>query len=52
MVISRALMGRPRILLLDEPSNRLAPRFVQEIARTRRNGKIVSTGVPAELGTD
>lgn len=82
MVIGRALMSLPRILLLDEPSGGLAPRFVQEIARIMRalkdkgstmliveqnialalgvanrfyimrDGEIVRTGVPAELGTD
>lgn len=36
LAIGRALMGRPGILLLDEPSGGLAPRFVQEIARIMR----------------
>ena len=52
MVIGRALMSLPRTLLSDEPSGGLAPRFVQEIARIMCDGEIVSTGVPAEPGTD
>ena len=36
LAIARALMGRPRLLLLDEPSFGLAPVIVQEIFRILR----------------
>src|SRR5206468_10274907 len=36
LAIGRALMAKPRVLLLDEPSMGLAPLMVQEIFRTLR----------------
>ncbi|MDZ4806136.1 MAG: ABC transporter ATP-binding protein [Candidatus Eisenbacteria bacterium] len=36
LAIARALMGRPKVLLMDEPSLGLAPLLVQEIFRTIR----------------
>ena len=45
--IGRALMSRPRLLLLDEPSMGLAPVMVQEIARIIT--EIASGGVPVVL---
>jgi branched-chain amino acid transport system ATP-binding protein len=37
VAIGRALMARPKLLLLDEPSLGLAPLFVSEIFRTLKN---------------
>ena len=47
LAIGRALMSRPKMLILDEPSMGLTPVMVQEIARIVRD--IVERGVPVVL---
>jgi branched-chain amino acid transport system ATP-binding protein len=47
LAIARALMGEPRLLLLDEPSLGLAPRLCREIFRTIR--RINAAGVTVLL---
>ena len=43
LAMGRALMGRPRVLMLDEPSLGLAPRIVKDIFRIV--GELKATGV-------
>ena len=43
LAMGRALMGRPRLLMLDEPSLGLAPRIVKDIFRIV--GELKATGV-------
>ncbi|HSD92643.1 MAG TPA: ABC transporter ATP-binding protein [Methyloceanibacter sp.] len=47
LAIGRALMSRPKMLILDEPSMGLSPVMVQEIASILR--EIVERGVPVVL---
>ena len=39
LVVGRALMARPKLLLLDEPSRRLPPQVVREVAHQITTGK-------------
>jgi branched-chain amino acid transport system ATP-binding protein len=47
LAIGRALMARPRLLILDEPSLGLAPAVIQLVAEAIR--KIAASGVPILL---
>jgi branched-chain amino acid transport system ATP-binding protein len=47
LAIGRALMGRPRLLLLDEPSLGLSPKLVDEVLR--QIGAIVASGTSVLL---
>jgi branched-chain amino acid transport system ATP-binding protein len=47
LAIARALMGRPKLLLLDEPSLGLAPKLVDEVLRRVRT--IVASGTSVLL---
>jgi ABC-type branched-subunit amino acid transport system ATPase component len=48
VAIGRALMGHPRVLLLDEPSSGLAPQLSREIL-TERVGQLAHAGVAVLL---
>ena len=45
LAIARALMARPRLLLLDEPSLGLAPLVVREIFRVIREINAAGVGI-------
>jgi ABC-type branched-subunit amino acid transport system ATPase component len=45
LAVGRALLGNPRVLLLDEPSEGLSPILVDELARTFNTIRDTGTGV-------
>jgi len=45
LAVGRALLGNPRVLLLDEPSEGLSPILVDELARTFNTIRDAGTGV-------
>ena len=45
LAVGRALLGNPRVLLLDEPSEGLSPILVDELARTFNTIREAGTGV-------
>lgn len=45
LVIGRALMSQPSLLLLDEPSMGLAPRIARDIFRTLKRLRSTNTGI-------
>ncbi len=45
LAIARAMMSRPKLLMLDEPSLGLAPLLVQDIFQTIKNINLDGTGV-------
>ena len=47
LAIGRALMGRPKLLMLDEPSLGLAPLVVKELYEAVR--RLISTGLTVLL---
>lgn len=44
LAVGRALMSRPKILLLDEPSGGLSPQFVNEVANIMK--RLKAEGIP------
>lgn len=45
LAIGRALMGRPRILMVDEPSLGLSPKLAEEVLTTLAQVKAEGVGV-------